>query len=144
MMENRSYAEEVSLVAMSAEHKAALVQGRKEAKAIKVYLDALASRRPGRPVTRESLEKRLASVQTRLATEGDTLKQVDLHQTRIEIEDALANSGESVDLSKMETDFAEVASAYSDRKGISYGAWRSVGVPAAVLKKAGVARTRQG
>jgi hypothetical protein len=131
-------------MAMSAEHKAALVQGRKEAKAIKIYLDALASRRPGRPVTRDSLEKRLASVQTRLANEGDTLKRVDLHQSRIEIEEALANTGESIDLSKMEADFASVASAYSDRKGISYGAWRSVGVPAAVLKKAGVARTRQG
>jgi hypothetical protein len=130
-------------MAMSAEHKAALVQGRKEAKAIKVYLDALASRRPGRPVTRDSLEKRLASVQARLANESDTLRKVDLHQSRIEIEEALANTGESVDLSKMEADFAEVASAYSDRKGISYAAWRSVGVPAAVLKKAGVARTSQ-
>lgn len=131
-------------MAMSAEHKAALVQGRKEAKAIKVYLDALASRRPGRPVTRESLEKRLLSVQERLAAESDSLKRVDLHQSRIEIEDALSSSEESVDMTKMEAAFAKVASAYSDRKGISYGAWRSAGVPAAVLKKAGVARTRQG
>ena len=127
---------------MSAEHKAALVQGRKEAKAIKIYLDALASRRPGRPVTRDSLEKRLASVQARLANEKDTLKQVELHQSRIEIEEALANAGEAIDMSKMEAEFAQVASAFSDRKGISYGAWRSVGVPAAVLKKAGVARAR--
>ena len=131
-------------MAMSAEHKAALVQGRKEAKAIKVYLDALASRKPGRPVTRESLEKRLASVQERLASESDTLKRVDLHQSRIEIEEALSSSEESVDMTKMEAAFAKVASAYSDRKGISYGAWRSAGVPAALLKKAGVARTRQG
>lgn len=131
-------------MAMSAEHKAALVQGRKEAKAIKVYLDALASRKPGRPVTRESLEKRLAAVQERLASESDTLKRVDLHQSRIEIEGALSSSEESVDMTKMEAAFAKVASAYSDRKGISYGAWRSAGVPAAVLKKAGVTRTRQG
>ena len=47
-------------------------------------------------------------------------------------------------MTKMESAFANVASAYSDRKGISYGAWRSAGVPAAVLKKAGVARTSQG
>ena len=131
-------------MAMSAEHKAALVQGRKEAKAIKVYLDALASRRPGRPVTKDSLEKRLTSIQERLTTESDTLKRVDLHQSRIEIEEALSMSGESVDMTKMEAAFAKVAAAYSDRKGISYGAWRSAGVPAAVLKKAGVARTRQG
>ena len=127
---------------MSAEHKAALVQGRKEAKAIKTYLDALASRRPGRPITRDSLEKRLASVQARLANERDTLKQVELHQSRLEIVEALANAGEVIDMSKMEAEFAQVASAYSDRKGISYGAWRSVGVPAAVLKKAGVTRAR--
>ena len=130
---------------MSAEHKAALIQGRKESKAIKTYLDALASRRPGRPVTKESLEKRLESIQERLTTESDTLKRVDLHQLRIEVEDALSMSEESVDMAKMEAAFAKVASAYSDRKGISYGAWRSAGVPAAVLKKAGVARsTRQG
>ena len=131
-------------MAMSAEHKAALVQCRKEAKAIKLYLDALASRRPGRPVTRDGLEKRLAAVQERLASEGDALKRVDLHQAKIEIEDALTSTEESADLSKLESAFTDVASAYSDRKGISYAAWRSAGVSAAVLKKAGVARTRRG
>lgn len=131
-------------MAMSAEHKAALVKGRKEAKAIKLYLDAVAARRPGRPVTKDSLEKRLGSIQERLATESDALKRVDLHQAKIEIEDALASTEESVDLSKMETAFADVASAYSDRKGISYAAWRSAGVSASVLKKAGVPRTRRG
>lgn len=131
-------------MAMSAEHKAALVKGRKEAKAIKLYLDALAARRPGRPVIKDSLEKRLGSVQERMATESDALKRVDLHQAKIEIEDALASTEESVDLSKMETAFADVASAYSDRKGISYAAWRSAGVSASVLKKAGVPRTRRG
>ncbi len=69
---------------------------------------------------------------------------MDLHQARIEIQDALATTEESVDLTKMESAFADVAAAYSDRKGISYGAWRSAGVPAAVLKKAGVARGKQG
>jgi hypothetical protein len=130
-------------MAMSAEHKAALVQGRKEAKAIKHYLDALASRRPGRPVTKDSLEKRLAGIQDRLASETDALKRVDLHQAKIEVEDALASAQESQDLTSLESAFADVAGAYSTRKGISYGAWRSAGVPAAILKKAGVARTRR-
>lgn len=130
-------------MAMSAEHKAALVQGRKEAKAIKHYLDALASRRPGRPVTRDSLEKRLAGIEDRLASESDTLKRVDLHQAKIEVESALASAQESLDLSSLETAFTDVAAAYSGRKGISYGAWRSAGVPASILKKAGVARTRR-
>lgn len=130
-------------MAMSAEHKAALVQGRKEAKAIKQYLDALALRRPGRPVTKESLEKRLETIGERLASETDALKRVDLHQAKIEVEGALASAQESHDLGDLEKGFTEVAAPYSARKGISYGAWRSVGVPASILKKAGVARNRK-
>jgi hypothetical protein len=131
-------------MAMSAEHKAALVKGRAEAKAISTYLDALASRRPGRPVTRDGLEKRLTSLNERLAAETNNLKRVDLHQLRIEVEEALASAQSNVDVSGLEADFAKVAADYSDRKGISYSAWRSAGVPAAVLKKAGIARTRRG
>ncbi len=130
-------------MAMSAEHKAALVKGRAEAKAITNYLEALASRRPGRPVTKDSLERRLASVDERLAAEGSALKRVELIQTKLEIEESLAAAQESVDLTDLENEFAKVASDYSQRKGISYSAWRSAGVPAPVLKKAGIPRTRR-
>jgi hypothetical protein len=131
-------------MAMSPEHKVALVQGRKEAKSIKSYLEALAARHPGRPVTKDNLKKRLGSISERLAMETDALKRVDLHQTKIEIEAAIANAQESVDLTHVEDEFAKVAKAYSDRKGISYAAWRGAGVSAAALKKAGIARTRRG
>jgi hypothetical protein len=130
-------------VAMSAEHKAALVQGRKEAKAIKKYLDTLASRRPGRPVTQDSLKRKLVSIDQRLSSEADALRRVDLHQAKIEAETAFAAFSNSIDLTELENVFAKVAATYSERKGISYGAWRSAGVPAAVLKKAGLARTRR-
>jgi hypothetical protein len=129
---------------MSAEHKAALVQGRKEAKVIKTYLDALGSRKPGRPVTKDSVEKRLASIDMRLKDETDALKRLDLHQSRIEAENALGSFSESVDLTELENEFAKVVKGYADRKGISYGAWRGAGVSAATLKKAGIARTRRG
>ena len=43
----------------------------------------------------------------------------------------------------LEEAFVGAASEYSDRKGISYSAWRELGVPAAVLKRAGVKRTRR-
>lgn len=131
-------------MAMSAQHKAALVQGRMEAKAIKLYLDALASRRPGRPVTRDSIKQRLEAIAERLSAEGDSLRRVELLQARIEVEEALASNQEAVDISELEVGFARVASAYSERKGISYSAWRSAGVPALVLKHAGIARTRRG
>ena len=46
-----------------------------------------------------------------------------------------------MDLSGLEADFVAVAKEYSQRKGISYAAWREVGVEPAVLKKAGVTRS---
>ena len=38
------------------------------------------------------------------------------------------------------TRFVDAAAEYSERKGITYSAWRELGVPAAVLKRAGVKR----
>ncbi len=46
---------------MSDEHKASLAKGRRESRAIKAYLEALKSRRPGSPVTPESVRKRMMS-----------------------------------------------------------------------------------
>jgi hypothetical protein len=39
--------------------------------------------------------------------------------------------------------FVAYAKSYSDRKGISYTAWRQFGVPADVLRKAGIQETRR-
>ncbi len=125
---------------MSQEHKDALAQGRKEARAIKAYLKALGSRGPGRPVTRESLEARLAKVNLRFE---DPLKSVELIQTRLDIEDALARLENSQNVEVLEASFIEHAASYSARKGISYPAWREIGVAAAVLKQAGVPETRR-
>ena len=48
--------------------------------------------------------------------------------------------GEKFDISALEDGFVKVAKGYSSRKGISYNAWRTVGVSAAVLKRAGISR----
>ena len=45
-----------------------------------------------------------------------------------------------MDLEALESGFVKVVSAYSERKGISYAAWREQGVPAAVLKAGGIKR----
>ena len=49
---------------MSVEHKAALAKGRKQANAVRAYLEALEANRPkrGRKRTPESIERRLAAV----------------------------------------------------------------------------------
>jgi hypothetical protein len=44
------------------------------------------------------------------------------------------------DLTSLERDFVKVAKGYAERKGISYAAWRELGVAPDVLRKAGIAR----
>jgi len=110
---------------------------------VKGYLEALGSRRPGRPITRESLQRKLDNLDSKIAVEEDPLRKVELIQQRIEAEQALSAVSESADMAAFEAGFIEVAKSYSERKGISYSAWRQIGVPADVLRKAGVPRTRR-
>lgn len=130
-------------MAMTPEHKAALKQGRIEARAIKGYLKALQARKPGRPVTKESLTRRLGAVEDKIAAADDPLARVELIQKRIEIEDALTDLEDSADFEELERGFVEHARSYSERKGIKYPAWRELGVPAATLRQAGIAETRR-
>jgi hypothetical protein len=46
------------------------------------------------------------------------------------------------DLQHLETAFVKIANRFGQNHGIEYHAWREAGVQAAVLKKAGIARTR--
>lgn len=130
-------------MAMSKEHKQALAQGRKEAAAIKAYLRAIETKRPGRPVTKKSLTTRLEAVSEKIAESDNPLKRVDLVQTKLDIEKTLSELAEDADTTLLEAGFVEHAAPYSDRKGISYTAWRQVGVPAAILRRAGIAETRR-
>jgi uncharacterized protein YicC (UPF0701 family) len=126
---------------MTAQHKAALAEGRSEGRAVKSYLEALQQNRPkrGRRRTPESIKKRLAAID---ASYGDVsaLQQLQLTQERMDLQKELDAMGNKVDLSALESDFVKTAAKYAQRKGISYGAWRELGVPADVLKKAGISR----
>lgn len=130
-------------MAMSDEHKAALAEGRRQSRALKRYLEALETRRPGRPVTPETLTNRLERVDVRIGEETDPLKRLDLIQQRIDIETQLTQLADAADLETLEDGFVDYALAYSARKGISYTAWREAGVPAAVLRRAGIRRGAQ-
>ena len=48
---------------------------------------------------------------------------------------------DGADSAGFEEAFVEVAKSYSDRQGISYAAWRTVGVAPEVLRRAGVTRS---
>ena len=51
------------------------------------------------------------------------------------------NDPAAVDQTAVEDAFVQVAKSYGERQGISYNAWREVGVPAPVLKRAGIGRS---
>lgn len=128
---------------MTDDHKAALDRGRKEGRAVKEYLEALEANRPkrGRKRTTESIGARLERIGNELA-DAAPVQRLQLVQERMDLEAELAAMDEVIDLSALEQAFVDVAQAYSERKGISYGAWREIGVDAAVLKRAAVRRTR--
>jgi hypothetical protein len=131
-------------VAMSDEHKAALARGRRESKAIKAYLEVISvPKRKGRPVTPESLEAKIAGLDERIRDETNPLTRVDLIQARIDAQEALDQMTAVVDIDALEVGFVEYAASYSDRKGITWPAWREAGVSSGVLRAAGVKRTRR-
>ncbi len=126
---------------MSDSHKAALAEGREQGRAVRRYLEALEAHRPkrGRKRTPESVQKRLASIDERLA-DADALTRLHLVQERMNLESELSSSESTVDLSALEEEFVAAAAPYGRRKGITYTAWRQAGVDPAVLRRAGIRR----
>ena len=126
---------------MTDEHKAALAEGREQGRAVRRYLEALEAHKPrrGRKRSADSMERRLAAIEEELV-DADPLNRVHLTQERIDLQRQLSAGTESVDMEGLEAEFVAAASAYSERKGISYDAWRAVGVEARVLKAAGIGR----
>lgn len=126
---------------MNPAHKEAIRKGRTESAAIKAYLEALQSGgTPRRTADPSAIQRRLKAVDDRLASETNPLKQLELTQQRINLTNTLTAVSSDSNESKLRAEFIKVAASYGRRRGISYKAWRAVGVPASVLKQAGVAR----
>lgn len=126
---------------MSDDHKEALAEGRQQGRAVREYLEALEQHKPrrGRKRTPESIERQLAKIEGELAS-ADPMKKLLLIQDRIDLTSELSSFGETVDITALEDAFVGSAAAYSERKGISYAAWRELGVDAAILKRANISR----
>jgi glutamine synthetase type III len=126
------------------EHKKAMAEGRQQAAAIRTYLDALesqaAGRKRGRPRTAESIQNRLAALAEQISN-ADPLKRVQLIQEKMDLENELYQMEQVVEPEMFEEDFVAAVKGYSERKGITYHAWRELGVPAATLKRAGLSRS---
>ena len=115
-----------------------------EVAAVREYLKALEQNAPrrGRKRTPDGVRRQLASVAAEM--EGTTVtRRLGLVQQRIDLEAELEalEQADSIDLSALEASFVDHAAAYSGRRGISYAAWREVGVSTATLKAAGIRRS---
>lgn len=126
---------------MTDEHKAALAEGRAQGRAVRSYLEALERNKPrrGRRRTTAGIKKRLEAIEVEI-NEADPLKRVQLIQERMDLLDELETATSTVDIDGLEKEFISNAAPYSQRKGISYAAWRELGVSASVLRSAGISR----
>ena len=115
-----------------------------ETRAVRDYLTALEANQPkrGRKRTPDSVRSQIEAATTSMEGASAT-KRLALVQQRIDLEaelDRLESTG-SVDMGALESAFAANAASYGGKRGISYAAWREVGVPGPVLKDAGIRRS---
>jgi len=130
---------------MSDDHKASLARGRAEGRAVRNYLEALEAHAPkrGRRRTLDTVERRLAEIERELEA-ADPVRRLKLIQERRDLHGERTALASPVDLAALEEGFVAVAASYSARQGITYESWREIGVPAGVLARAGVSRSRSG
>jgi hypothetical protein len=99
--------------------------------------------RRGRKVSRSTLEQRLESARSRFKSATGIDKLLAAQEIRdLQAKLSQLRSTAGVDVKGLEVAFVKIAKKFGENRGIGYGAWRDAGVPAQVLKRAGVARTR--
>ncbi len=127
---------------MSDEHREALSVGRARGRAVRNYLEALESHRPkrGRRRTPETMRARIDEIDNEIG-DAKPMQRLHLTQERMDLSAKIEAAETTIDISALEDEFVDVASAYGESNGISYSAWRAVGVSAVILKRAGVSRS---
>lgn len=104
---------------------------------IRTYLDALTGLSAEQ--LRQEREEELRQVEQELKNEDlDVLARLLLVQRSLD----LAAQPDTKPTKKMEDDFVRVAQRFAGQRGISYEAFRDIGVPASLLKRAEISRGR--
>lgn len=121
----------------------ALGDTRREAAAVRRYLEWLATGRHKRDRRRTagSIRKRLDTIDA-ACRDATPSRAAQLAQERVDLEGELDALEQQSGREAAEAGFVKHARHYADRKGISYAAFRAVGVPPAILKSAGISRNR--
>ena len=111
------------------------------ARLVRRYLSALDAQKPGRTTARtaESVQHRMHQIDTLLLS-ADPVQRLHLTQERIDLhtEHLRLTTSANGDFAELERSFVRVARSYGDRHGLTYSAWRQIGVAADVLAQAGI------
>src|SRR3954467_11598769 len=129
---------------LSAAHKRALAEGRTMSATVDRYLSAVNTpKRRGRKVSKSALQQRLVDARAKAKSATGVDRVLGAQEVR-DLQSRIANmdTAGGGDIKGLEAAFVKIAKRFGENRGIGYGAWRDAGVPAVVLKRAGVARTR--
>ena len=124
----------------SSEQKESLSEGREQSKIVRRYLEAIELSKPkrGRKRTLESITRQLSSIDMTIKN-THPLNRLHLTQKKIELTQELERIKNGPDIGELENQFISIAMEYSKRKGISFPAWKELGVSPDVLARAGIA-----
>ncbi len=127
------------------EHKEAMKRGRQASAAVDAYLNAIDQpKRRGRKVSVDDLRRRRTQAEAEAQTGSGAARLKALQSVRdLDARIAAEEASDSVDIDALQAAFVSVAAEYGESHGIEYPTWRSAGVPAEVLKAAGIKQTRQ-
>ena len=127
---------------MTDEHKEKLAIGRNESRIVNKYLEAIVAGKGkrGRKRTPESISMQITRIDKEIVNAAPVLR-LELTQRRFDLVEEKERLSARVDLTSVEKDFIKIAKSYAKRNGISYAAFRELGVGAYVLTAAGISRT---
>ena len=110
---------------------------------VRKYLNALESAQPTpKKATPDKLQERLVQIRAELEEPMAPYAKLKLRAEIERLEKQLAALTEAAEANDLEDRFVEIAADYSAREDISYNVWREMGVPADVLQRANIRRTR--
>ena len=120
------------------EHLAALAQGRTEGRAVREYMHAIGNQSKR---SRGRAPKSAADIQAEIDATEDPVDRLKLRPSLRAAQEREATTSDQ-DMETLEEAFIKVAGSYSQRNGLTYADWRTEGVSAAVLKRAGLSRAQ--
>lgn len=123
---------------MSASTRERIAESRRQNSAVRRYLQHVRAGKRGRGAEPETLRKRIERTRAAIEACDDLLQELELRQQIIDLEKRLAATEDAPGSFDLEEAFVKEAGNYSARTGVGWKAFRQMGVPAAVLRRAGI------